>query len=154
MQATSVLRAARLDELPQIADFWLAMFQEAGIWRESDFAMGWRARFVAYFSRRIDADDVRYFVATDNTRLVGTAGAMLLEYPAIVNGLRFGYIFGVRVDPAFRGGGIATALTRETIAYLKGKNCRRIRLHASPAGRPVYERLGFVPTNEMDLPLG
>lgn len=129
------------------------MYEEAGIWKESDFAAGWRLRFVDYFSRRILADDVRYFVAIGGKRIIGTAGAMVLDYPAFVSRLRFGYVFGVRVDPAFRSTGIATSLTRETIAYLKEKNCRRVRLHASPAGRPVYERLGFVATNEMALSL-
>jgi ribosomal protein S18 acetylase RimI-like enzyme len=128
------------------------MFEEAGILLESDLAADWRERFIAYFSRRIAEDQAQYFVGVEDDRIAGTAGAMLADgYPTIVTGLRYGYIFGVRVEPAYRGLGLATALTRETIAFLKAKECRRIRLHASTAGRAIYERLGFVPTNEMQL---
>ncbi|MGZ3505938.1 MAG: GNAT family N-acetyltransferase [Vulcanimicrobiaceae bacterium] len=76
-------------------------------------------------------------------RIVGTAGALVRDgYPTAIHGIRTGYIFGVRVEPAYRGNGIATRLTRA---------CIEIRLHASDAGRPIYERLGFSPTNEMRL---
>ncbi|MBV9269789.1 MAG: GNAT family N-acetyltransferase, partial [Candidatus Eremiobacteraeota bacterium] len=73
-------------------------------------------------------------------------------YPTVIHGLSFGYIFGVRVDPQYRGRGLATELTQAAIAYLKEKNCRRIALHASQFGLPIYERLGFTPSNEMLLP--
>jgi ribosomal protein S18 acetylase RimI-like enzyme len=152
MQTTIAIRTAAIEELPVIASFWMAMYEEAGIFRESDFIADWRTRFEEYFSRRRAAGEAQYFIAADNDRIVGTAGAMLDDgYPTIVHGLRFGYIFGVRVEPEYRGRGIATALTRETIAFLKRRQCRRIRLHASPLGRPIYEGLGFTPTNEMQL---
>jgi hypothetical protein len=41
----------------------------------------------------------------------------------------------------------------EAIAHLKALNCTRVLLHASPAGKPVYSRLGFSETNEMHLDL-
>jgi len=152
MPQTLTVRSARIDELDTIASFWMAMFEEVGNYREADFDADWRERFVTYFERRIAAEAVRFFVAVDGERIIGTAGAMLADgYPVAIHGLRFGYIFSVCVDPAYRGHGIATALTEATIAYLKEKNCRRIRLHASPFGLHIYERLGFVSTNEMEL---
>ena len=116
------------------------------------FCAGWRDRYQQYFAERITTGEARLFVALDGDRIIGTAGAMLADgYPTVVHGLRFGYIFGVRVVPEVRGRGIATQLTRETIQCLRSLNCDRIRLHASKMGRPIYERLGFVPTNEMTL---
>lgn len=152
MQDTIAVRAAGAGELPVCAAFWIAMFEEAGILHESEFPEDWRERFVRYFSERIALGEARYFIALEKNQIVGTAGAMLGDgYPVTVHGLRFGYIFGVRVEPHYRGRGLATALTREAIAFLKDLKCRRIRLHASPLGRPIYERLDFVPTNEMQL---
>jgi hypothetical protein len=40
---------------------------------------------------------------------------------------------------------------RSVLAALAERKVRRIVLHASDYGRPLYERLGFVPTNEMRL---
>ncbi|MGZ3522556.1 MAG: GNAT family N-acetyltransferase [Vulcanimicrobiaceae bacterium] len=85
-------------------------------------------------------------------RIVGTAGALVRDgYPTAIHGIRTGYIFGVRVEPAYRGNGIAARLTRACIEFLREIECIEIRLHASDAGRPIYERLGFSPTNEMRL---
>jgi GNAT superfamily N-acetyltransferase len=152
MQTAVTLRAARLSQLPQIAEFWLAMFEEVGKHYQADFQPGWRERFVTFFEERIARDDAAYFVAVDGEQLVGSAGAFLTEaYPAAIHGLRSGYIFGVYVMPEYRGRGLATQLTQATIEFLRAKSAYRIRLHASPFGRPIYERLGFTATNEMEL---
>lgn len=152
IQETLTIRPARLDELAVCASFWMAMFEEIGLIHESDVAADWRERYYAYFTRRIQANEAQIFVAMDDAHIAGTAGAMVTDgYPSIIHGLRFGYIFGIRVDPKYRAQGLATALTRRTIAFLKEKQCRRISLHASPFGRRIYERLGFEPSNEMKL---
>jgi GNAT superfamily N-acetyltransferase len=152
MQTAVTLRAAQTDELSRIADFWLAMFEEVGKHYEADFQPGWRERFVVFFEERMARGDAAYYVAVDGEKLVGSAGAFLMEaYPSAIHGLRSGYIFGVYVMPAYRGRGLATQLTQATIDFLRRNNAFRIRLHASPFGRPIYERMRFVPTNEMEL---
>jgi GNAT superfamily N-acetyltransferase len=152
MQETLVMREAHVAELPEIAEHWLAMFEEVGKHRERDFAPDWRERFVQFLTAQIERGDAAYFIAIDNERIVGTAGALMMSgYPSAIHGLRSGYIFGVHVDPPYRGRGIATALTQRTIAFLKTQNPWSIRLHASPFGRPIYEKLGFVAANEMRL---
>lgn len=50
----------------------------------------------------------------------------------------------VLVDPAMRGRGIGRALMARAIEFLEGRGVRTIRLDATPAGRGLYERLGFV----------
>lgn len=47
------------------------------------------------------------------------------------------------VHPDCRRRGISTALMRQSIAYLQGRGVRCIKLDATPAGEPVYQRLGF-----------
>ncbi|HEY1976985.1 MAG TPA: GNAT family N-acetyltransferase [Candidatus Baltobacteraceae bacterium] len=146
------IRAGTLEELDRYADFWMAMFEEVGNYTESDFARDWRARFRQYLACRIEAGEARFFVAVDDGEIVGTAGALIADgYPYVVHGIKRGYIFGVRVDPEQRGRGIATRLTQEAVAFLRDLGCERVRLHASRFGRRAYERLGFVPTNEMEL---
>jgi ribosomal protein S18 acetylase RimI-like enzyme len=67
---------------------------------------------------------------------------------------QYGYIWGVYVEPAYRKQGIATQLTTKTIAYLQSIGCTHAILNASPLGQPVYERMGFVKSNMMQLKLG
>jgi ribosomal protein S18 acetylase RimI-like enzyme len=149
------IRPGTCAELSRYADFWLAMFEEVGNISQSQMAADWRQRFRAYFERRIGDNEARFFVALDGPAIVGTSGALIADgYPFAVQGIKRGYVFGVRVDPAYRRRGIATALTREAIEFLRAVGCVRVRLHASRFGRPIYERLGFVPTNEMELSSG
>jgi GNAT superfamily N-acetyltransferase len=50
----------------------------------------------------------------------------------------------VLVGEAVRGRGVGTALMRHALAFLDGRGVRSVRLDATPLGRPVYEKLGFV----------
>ena len=60
-------------------------------------------------------------------------------------------VLNVYVEPAWRRRGVAEAMMRALLNAPAVRSIRRIVLHASPDGRRLYERLGFVPTNEMRL---
>jgi ribosomal protein S18 acetylase RimI-like enzyme len=146
------VRAGTTAELQTFADFWLAMFEEAEILRDDDMVPDWRSRFCGYLARRMDDGEAAFFVALDGATIVGTAGAILTDgYPYFIHGIKRGYIFGVRVAPSHRRRGIARDLTEAAIGFLRESGCEKIRLHASPFGRRIYERLGFRATNEMEL---
>ncbi len=58
----------------------------------------------------------------------------------------FGYISVVAVLPSSQRRGIATALIKEAVRYLKSLGLNRIRIHVEEtnlAALQVYERLGF-----------
>jgi ribosomal protein S18 acetylase RimI-like enzyme len=149
---TIAIRPGAATDLAHVCEHWLAMFEEVGKHFERDFPLDWRSDFRSYFERRMAVDQAAFFVAIDGAEIVGTSGALVREgYPTEITHLREGYIFGVRVEPAYRRRGIAENLTREAIAYLRRSKCRSIRLHASRFGRSIYERIGFVATNEMEL---
>ena len=78
-------------------------------------------------------------------------GCFVAELDGIAVGTTTTCIFGpvawvamVLVDEAVRGRGIGTALMRHALAYLDGLGVERVRLDATPLGRPVYKKLGFV----------
>ena len=60
-------------------------------------------------------------------------------------------VLNVYVEPEWRRRGVAGALMRAVLDALGERGIRRVVLHASADGRQLYERLGFVPTNEMRL---
>jgi ribosomal protein S18 acetylase RimI-like enzyme len=146
------VRLGTIGELDRFADFWLAMFEEIGMLGERDMTPQWRSNFVDYFRMRIERREAGFFVADDGSGIAGTAGGLIADgYPAAIHGRKRGYVFGVRVAPAYRRRGLAERLTTCTIDLLHEFGCSSVRLHASPFGRRIYERLGFVPTNEMEL---
>jgi predicted N-acetyltransferase YhbS len=81
------------------------------------------------------------FVAEAEGRVVGS-----------VTSCRFGTVGWVAmllVEKARRGAGIGRGLLIKSLEHLESGGARAIRLDATPAGRPLYESLGF----QVDFPL-
>ncbi len=62
---------------------------------------------------------------------------------------RQGTIVNVFTEPQWRQRGIAGLLIKEIIIWSKNEQIDRLVLHASDEGRSIYERLGFITSNEM-----
>jgi GNAT superfamily N-acetyltransferase len=55
-----------------------------------------------------------------------------------------GWIGALAVSPEVRRRGLGTALTQACIDWLHDRGAATVSLYATPEGRPVYERMGFV----------
>lgn len=97
------------------------------------------------------------FVAEVDGAVVGSVSCQLYAglYPDVLKQQyrKYGYIWGVYVEPSYRRQGIAKRLTSIAVDYLKEIGCTQVVLNASPAGKPVYESLGFSSGNVMSLNL-
>jgi GNAT superfamily N-acetyltransferase len=83
-------------------------------------------------------------------------GCFVAESDGVEVGTAVGCVFGpvawiamVLVDAEFRGRGIGTALMKHTLAYVDQAGASGVRLDATRLGRPMYEKLGFVPQYEL-----
>jgi GNAT superfamily N-acetyltransferase len=83
------------------------------------------------------------FAAEVDGKVVGTAATIVYEE-------RFAWIGMVLVDPEFRGRGIGTRLLQKTIEHLDAIGIRTMKLDATPAGRPIYQKLGFEEEYEIE----
>lgn len=54
-------------------------------------------------------------------------------------------------EPGARRRGVAKMLMNAMIGWCRAEGFRSVWLHASDAGRPIYQSLGFEATNEMKL---
>ena len=85
---------------------------------------------------------------------VAASGAVLfcawLPRPGDLTG-RLAYLHSVYTAPEFRRRGLARRIVQAAIDACRAAGLRRLTLHASAAGRPLYESLDFDPTNEMRL---
>jgi predicted N-acetyltransferase YhbS len=71
------------------------------------------------------------------------------------------FIFGpvawiamVLVDIDSRRKGVATTLLKHALDFLDGQGVKTVRLDATAAGQPVYEKLGFVPAYSLSRYMG
>jgi len=103
---------------------------------------GWNQLAVDW-ERFLEASPRGCFAAEMNGEVVGTATTIVYEG-------RFAWIGMVLVDPAHRGKGIGTALLERTIEYLDGAEIPAMKLDATPQGKPIYEKLGFVAEYEIE----
>ena len=127
------------------------MFREMG--RGDDALLAEMSRhFEPWVAERLG--DGRYlgWIAEENGRAVAGAGLYLMDWPPHAldpASETRGYLLNVWVEPEFRGRGVAKALTRECMEECARRGIGVMTLHASDAGRPVYEGLGFAAGNEM-----
>lgn len=82
------------------------------------------------------------FVAEFNGSPAGTT-------TTCVFGHQVAWIAMVLVDKDMRGRGIGTKLLKHALDYLEGRKIETVRLDATPAGRPIYEKLGFLAEYEL-----
>jgi GNAT superfamily N-acetyltransferase len=83
------------------------------------------------------------FVMEHDGKVAGTATTICYEG-------RFAWIGMVLVDPEYRKQGIGTALLEKTIEYLDDSHLASMKLDATPQGKPIYKKLGFVEEYEIE----
>jgi GNAT superfamily N-acetyltransferase len=87
--------------------------------------------------------------------VVAGGGVLISSWPARPEDCmtRRALILNVYTEPEARRQGLARRLMLLMIQWLKEQGFGSVVLHASDDGRPLYEKLGFLPTNEMRLRL-
>lgn len=82
-------------------------------------------------------------------------GLWLMDWPPhmVGPGSRRGNILNVYTNPESRRMGLARRLMEAALDWCRANRIRALILHSSKDGRPLYEKLGFRPTNEMRLML-
>jgi GNAT superfamily N-acetyltransferase len=137
---------------PELARFWYAMLEECGL-LGSGAVPDWQARLTEHFRTQMQAGTMQWFVAENDSRIVGTAAAILSHGDSSIFKDRTATLAGIYVEPEHRKRGIARELTLRAIDWCKQQGCVSVRLRASAAGRPLYESLGFIAGDEMVLSL-
>lgn len=147
----SIRRATEAD-IPEIASFRRLMFEELDDFEPARLSSMSDA-FVTYAQAAIPAEEYLGWIAEDDADAVATAGLVFQNRPPHPRNLggRSGYILNVFVEPTHRRQGVATALISTAVAYCRDFGLLSVVLHASEAGAPVYERLGFESSDEMRL---
>jgi len=97
----------------------------------------------ADWNRFLAASPHGCFVMEDGAKVVGSVATLPFEE-------RFAWISMVLVDPEYRNRGIGTELLRRAIEHLDEVGIPTLKLDATPLGKPLYEKLGFVREYEIE----
>lgn len=109
-----------------------------------------------YFTSAIPRSEFVAWLAEDGGKIVGTSGLSFYSIAPSLKNLtgKIAYILNMYTIPSYRGKGIASALFERIVGEAKNRGYKKILLHATESGRPVYQKFGFKSTdNEMALDL-
>src|SRR5436190_21276981 len=163
MSERFTIRLATPDDVDAIAEHRARMFDEMGEVPSGAFET-LRVKSCERLQDFLSRGEYIGWLATSAQRpdiIAGGAGVQLrhvLPHPlscanagnAIAEG-RHAIIINVFTEPQWRRQGIALLLLQQIIDWARAERLDSLVLHASEAGRSLYEQLGFVGTNEMRL---
>lgn len=155
------IRPATPHDAPVLAKHRVEMFRDMGRLDSEATALELRAASEPMLGEWVAAGTYVGWLAEPLSRpglVVGGAGVQLRPMlprpagggPGVVAGPE-AYVMNVFVERAWRHRGIAAQLMEHVLNYARERRIRLVSLHASDEGRPLYEKLGFIATNEMRL---
>lgn len=149
------IRRACAEDLKHILHHRLAMFEEMGF---RDRAVLDQVEAVSrdYFAEALRAGRYVGWMAEDsNGKVIGGGGIVVADWPGNPreNHPKRTWILNMYTEPRARRRGVAKTLLQAMIEWCRAEGYGSVSLHASEAGRPLYESIGFEPTNEMRLEL-
>ena len=149
------LRTTTLDDLDTILGHRLAIFREMGHDDSWELAVTERVSRADFENALPESTYHGVLAEVEGAGVVGGGGVVVVPWPGSGSRSRprRPWILNVYVHPQFRRRGIARAIMEALIGWCRSQDYDCICLHASSDGRPLYERLGFEPTNEMRLNL-
>jgi GNAT superfamily N-acetyltransferase len=158
-----LIRVASASDAAVIAWHRARMWQDMGDLPDECFEP-LRARAEVHFCELLaNGEYVGWLAAPldDPEKIIAGAGVLLrnsLPSPRKVSGKtvgvtqgKLGLLINVFTEPEWRRRGVAMQLMQRVIDWSREHQLDRLVLHASDAGRPLYEKMGFVATNEMRL---
>jgi ribosomal protein S18 acetylase RimI-like enzyme len=150
------IREGSGEEAAVLAACFRRMWLDVGV-PEEGLHDDWCERVERFVERGRRELGLRFFFAEEGQDVVGSACAQRFAglYPDLLRPSvrRYGYLWGVWVAGSHRRLGLGRALTERCVEALRADGCSHALLHAAPMGLPLYEQLGFTPTNEMRLTL-
>jgi GNAT superfamily N-acetyltransferase len=109
-----------------------------------------------YFRTALSTGSYRAWLAEDaNGSVVAGGGIVIADWPGFPGErhARRAWILNMYTEPVARRQGLARRLLDTMVEWCRKQGFGSVSLHASEFGRPLYESLGFAPTNEMRLTL-
>ena len=147
------LRRAAADDAPVIRHHRRAMFHDMGL-DDADRLASMDSGFAVWLDETLaNGRYIGLFACAEDGTVAAGAGIWLLDWPPTFHAPQRtrGYLLNVYTEPEHRRRGLARTLVQECLRECEQRGLTLVLLHASDAGRAVYESLGFQTSNEMRL---
>ena len=98
-----------------------------------------------YFSKNLENEQFVAVLAVFDGEIIATSGLCFFQITpgfTLIDG-REAYILNIFTLPKWRGNGIGKRIFELILQEAIGRGYKRIALHATDEGRPMYEKFGF-----------
>jgi GNAT superfamily N-acetyltransferase len=151
------LREATLDDISALVQHRRWMFEEMALAEnhsiEAENLDRMDRKYAIDLQQHLIDGHLQAWVIEGDDGIVASGAIWYLDWlprPDDATG-RLPYLHSVYTVPEYRGIGLARRIIVAILDECRAQGLKRVSLHASPAGRSIYEALGFKPTNEMRL---
>jgi GNAT superfamily N-acetyltransferase len=149
------VREASVADLPVVLEHRRRMFEEMGF-RDPAALETMLVISTDLLKRGLEDGTYRgWFATTADGRVVAGGGVIVLTFqphPVDPRPQR-AWVVNMFTEPEYPRRGLARRLVQAMIDWSRAEGMRYLYLHASDAGRPLYESMGFIANNEMRLAL-
>lgn len=140
--SAGVPRRATVADIPALREARKLQLIDEGMAPDADID----GELDAYLAEGLSDGTLLEWVIEEDGEIVATAALALMPFPPTFTnpqGTR-GYITNMYTVPSHRGRCIATRMLSLIIDEARRRGLRKLILHASVMGRPIYQRIGFI----------
>jgi GNAT superfamily N-acetyltransferase len=148
------IQEATCDDIKQLAIHHRKMFEE--IWEkkgeklEVDKAQEIEERYSEKLEKQITEGTCKAWVVKDGNQLVASGAISVVSFVPVPydTNHNIAYLHSMYTEKEFRGRKYAQQIIERAIQYCKEHGISRVILNASDAGKPIYEKSGFMSSPE------
>ncbi len=152
---TLIYKKATLEDLKLLTETRIRVLRAANKLADGVDMSEVREQSYEYYKKALGDDTHVAYLVFDGERFVGAGGVSFYQVmPTFHNPSGWkAYIMNMYTDPEYRRQGIAYKMLDLLVDESKERGITAISLEATQAGRPLYEKYGFVALqDEMELP--
>jgi ribosomal protein S18 acetylase RimI-like enzyme len=133
------------EHIDNIISLRLALLKELGELNSSQDELIMETSTREYLQKVLSNNEFISYMAEMNGEPVSISGMVLFKRPPYLENLQGieAYILNMYTVPEYRGKGLAKRLLENCIEESKKSGVKRIWLHASEDGEPLYRKMGF-----------
>jgi len=143
-----LIRPAGLSDIPHIVEHREQMFREMGVAAEFEHMATAMDRWLRHAMP--SKTYLGWVAATGAGDIVGGSGLIVIPWPPgpMTMDPRCGFVFNVYTQGGHRKQGLARRLMEAMHDYCRAEGIERVVLNASVFGKPLYDAMGYVVTQE------
>jgi len=139
------LRKANLDDVEKLIDFRIKFLKEIQDPPSDTEMKAFKKTLRNFFIDKMKSNDFIAWLAEFDNIIIASSGLSFLHKPPhFINTTgKSAYIMNMYTNPEWRRKGIGGVLLEKLFEEIKKQGIQSVSLHATPSGRPLYEKYGF-----------